>query len=246
MCSPSQPCVRDVLKNIEVGTCRFLYAHEKNTIMETCKLVYPQTIGSTCKKTCRKWIFLIIAQVKELTLSGDFINLQVLQFLVRYSKDIPMGCKDTVSPQLLLENHNVNCSTFEKIVRQPYNDKLCLSRALALHLHGNDKLKEETSKNSIFFSLTAKKEIRQSIKVATRMTFQNLRHVPAQIFSIWHWFCWRRTPWWICSSKYSKIWIQCQALALEQSLLLLQQHHGLIQSCLIQYLWQVFLEKLVL
>ena len=29
---------------------------------------------------------------------------------------------------------------------KPYNDNLCLFRALALHLHGIEKLEEETSK----------------------------------------------------------------------------------------------------
>ena len=61
-------------------------------------------------------------------------------------KDIPMGCKETVLPQPLLRNCNVNCLAFEKNTLQPYNDNLCLFRALALHLHGYKKLKEENSK----------------------------------------------------------------------------------------------------
>ena len=57
-----------------------------------------------------------------------------------------MGCKDTVLPEPVLKKHIVNCLTFERITRQPYNDNLCLFRALALHSHGNEKLEEETSK----------------------------------------------------------------------------------------------------
>ena len=57
-----------------------------------------------------------------------------------------MGCKDTLLPEPLLKNHNVNCLTYEKNTLQPYNDSLCLFRALALHLHGNKKVEEETSK----------------------------------------------------------------------------------------------------
>ena len=57
-----------------------------------------------------------------------------------------MGCKETVLPEPLLKNHNVNYLTFERNTRQPYNDNLCLFRALALHLQGNEKLDEETSK----------------------------------------------------------------------------------------------------
>ena len=45
-----------------------------------------------------------------------------------------------------MNNHNVNCLTFERNTSQPYNDDLCLFRALALHLHSNKKLEEETSK----------------------------------------------------------------------------------------------------
>ena len=45
----------------------------------------------------------------------------------------------------LLKNHTVNCLTFEKNTRKPYNDNVCLFRALALHLHGNERLQEETS-----------------------------------------------------------------------------------------------------
>ena len=57
-----------------------------------------------------------------------------------------MGCKHTVLPETFLKNHNVNFLTFVKNTRKPYNDNLCLFRALALHLHGNEKLEEETSK----------------------------------------------------------------------------------------------------
>ena len=57
-----------------------------------------------------------------------------------------MGCRDTVLSEPFLKNQNVNCLTFQRNAIQPYNDFLCLFRALALHLHGNKKLGEETSK----------------------------------------------------------------------------------------------------
>ena len=62
-----------------------------------------------------------------------------------------MGCRDTVLPEPLLRNCIVNCLTFERNTRQPYNDNRCLFRALALHLHGNEKQEEETSKIFNFF-----------------------------------------------------------------------------------------------
>ena len=46
---------------------------------------------------------------------------------------------------------NANCITFERNTRQPYNNHLCLFRALALTLHGNEKLEEGPSKIFNFF-----------------------------------------------------------------------------------------------
>ena len=70
-------------------------------------------------------------------------NLTVFALLL---KDVPMGCKDAVLHEPLLRNRNVNCPIFEKSTLEPYNDNLCLFRALALHLHGNKKQEKETSK----------------------------------------------------------------------------------------------------
>ena len=72
-----------------------------------------------------------------------FTNLTIYPSLL---KVVPTGCKDTVLPEPLLKNHNVNSLTFETNTRQSYNDNICLFRALALHLHGIEKLEEETSK----------------------------------------------------------------------------------------------------
>ena len=57
-----------------------------------------------------------------------------------------MDCKNAVLPEPLLENYTINCLTFEENTRQPYNDNLCLFRAPALHMHGNQRLEEEASK----------------------------------------------------------------------------------------------------
>ena len=70
-------------------------------------------------------------------------NLTVFAALL---KDVPMGCKDAVLPKPLLKNCTINCLTFEENTRQPYNDNLSIFRALALHLHGNQRLEEQTSR----------------------------------------------------------------------------------------------------
>ena len=57
-----------------------------------------------------------------------------------------MGCNDAVLPEPLFRNGTINFLTFEENTRQPYNDNLCLFRALALHWHGNYRLEEKISK----------------------------------------------------------------------------------------------------
>ena len=47
----------------------------------------------------------------------------------------------------------MNCLIFERNTLQPYNDNLCLFKALDLHLHRDKKLEEETSKT---FNLSLK------------------------------------------------------------------------------------------
>ena len=62
-------------------------------------------------------------------------------------KHVPMGSKGSVLSEPLLKNQDLNCLTFEKKnIRKPYNDNLCFFRAVALHLFGNERLEEGTSK----------------------------------------------------------------------------------------------------
>ena len=70
-------------------------------------------------------------------------NLTVFAALLKY---VPMGCKYAVLPEPLPKNHTINCLTFEKTTKQSYTDNLCQFRALALHLHGTQRLEEETSR----------------------------------------------------------------------------------------------------
>ena len=83
---------------------------------------------------------------KRANTKWKFYKLTNLTVFVALLKDVLMGCKDSVLPEPLLKNQNVNCLTYEQNTKKPYKDDLCLFRALALHLHGNERLEEETSK----------------------------------------------------------------------------------------------------
>ena len=82
------------------------------------------------EKTNTKWRFY---KLTNLTVFGPLL------------KDVPIGCKNAVLAEPLLKNHTINCLTFEENTRQPHNDNLCLFRALALNMLGNQRLEEETS-----------------------------------------------------------------------------------------------------
>ena len=135
-----------VLKNIEDGMCRYSYAHENNTIMEKSKLVCTPVDIVNLKEKIQKMDIIDLCTRERANTKWKFYKLTIVTVFAALLKDIPMGCKDTVLPEPLLKNHNVNCLTFERNTSQPYNDYLCFFRAVALHLFGNERLEEETSK----------------------------------------------------------------------------------------------------
>ena len=135
-----------VLRKTEDGMCRYFYAHENNTTMERSKLVCTQADMTNLKNRMQEMdIFDICTQERPNT-KWKFYKPSILTIFASLLKDVPMGCKDTILPEELLKNHNVNCLTFERNTRQPYNDNLCLFRAAALYFFGNERLQEETSK----------------------------------------------------------------------------------------------------
>ena len=62
-----------------------------------------------------------------------------------------MECEDAVLPEPLPKSHAIKCLTYEEIRTQPFIDKLCPFRVLALHLYGNQRLEEKTSKKFTSF-----------------------------------------------------------------------------------------------
>ena len=142
-----------VLKKIEDGMCRYFYAHENNTIMERAKLVCTQADITILKDRMQKMDIVVLCTRERANTKWKFYKLTNLTIFASLLRDVPMGCKDTVLPEPLLRKCNVNCLTFERNTKQPYNGNLCLFRALALQLHSNEKLQEETWKIfNLFFN----------------------------------------------------------------------------------------------
>ena len=101
-----------VVKNVEEGMCRYFYAHDNNTIMERAKLVYTQADMTNLKKRMQKMDIVDLCTRERSNTKWKFQKLTILTVFAPLLKDVSMGCKDTVLPEPLLKNHNVNCLTF--------------------------------------------------------------------------------------------------------------------------------------
>ena len=134
-----------ILKNTEDGGFRYFYAHKNNTLLDRSKLVCTHDDLTKLKEFLNKTDVIETCSRERMNTKWRFYKLTILTVFAVLLKDVPMGCKDAVLPKPLLKNCTINCLTFEENTRQPYNDNLCLFRALALHLHKNQPLEEETS-----------------------------------------------------------------------------------------------------
>ena len=135
-----------ILKNIEDAGFRYFYAHENNTLLDRSKLVCTHNDLAKLKDFLIQTDVIESCNREKTNTKWRFYKLTNSTVFAALLKDVPMGCKNAVLPEPLLKNHTINCLTYEENIRQPYNDNLCLFRALALHLHGTQRLEEETSK----------------------------------------------------------------------------------------------------
>ena len=144
-----------VRKNIEDGMCRYFYGHKNITITEKSKLVCTQADKTNLKDRMQNVDIADVCTRERANTKWKFYKLTNLTNFPSLPKNVLLGCKDRVLTEPLLKNHNVNCLTFGRNTRKPFNDNLCLFRALALHLYGNEKLEEETSTTFNLFHLNS-------------------------------------------------------------------------------------------
>ena len=135
-----------ILKNIEEGKFRYFYAHENNTLLEQSKLVSNKDDMAKLKEILKKTDVIESCTKERSNTKWRFFKLTNLSIFAALLRDLPMGCRDAILPEPLLRNRSINYLTYEQNTKKPYKDNLCLFRAHALHLHGNERLEEETSK----------------------------------------------------------------------------------------------------
>ena len=138
----------------EDGGFRCFYAHKNKTLLDRSKFVRTHDDLAKLKDFLNNTDVIESYSRERMNTKWRFYKLTNLTVFAALLKDVPMGCKNAALPEPLFRNHTINCLTFEENSRQPKNNNLCLFRALALHLHGNQRLEEETSK---IFNLFIKK-----------------------------------------------------------------------------------------
>ena len=142
-----------ILKNIGDGVFRYFYAHENNTLLDRSKLVCTHEDLAMSKDFLNQTDVIESCSRERTNTMSKFYKLTNLTVFSALLKDVPMGRKDAALPEPLLKNHTINCLTFEESTRQPYNDNLCLIRALALYLHGTQRLEQKLQNCSIYSSI---------------------------------------------------------------------------------------------
>ena len=135
-----------ILKNTEDGGFRYFYAHENETLLYRSKLVCTHDDVAKLKDFLNKTDVIESSSQERMNTQWKFYKLTNLTVFAASLKDVPMGCKDAVLSEPLLESRTVNCLMFEENMRKLFNDNLCLFRALALHMQSTQRLEEETSK----------------------------------------------------------------------------------------------------
>ena len=111
------------------------------------------------------------SRVAEKERTVEVLQLDKLNSIAALLENLPIGSKVAVLPKPRLKNPSLNCFTYGENKREPYDDDLYLFRALALHLHGNQRLDEKTSKIFNSFKIEWTDSVPISSKESTRTLF---------------------------------------------------------------------------
>ena len=134
-----------ILRNIETGEYRYFYAHENNNLFEKSHLLCTKADLITIQGKVEKFDTVEQCTQERHNTKWRFTLITNVTIFAALLKNIPMGCPDSVLPELLLKNHSVNCLLSNKD-KEPYKDHLCLFRALAMYMNGHKNLDSHTSR----------------------------------------------------------------------------------------------------
>ena len=122
-----------LLQNIETNDYRYYYPHENNLLLDRAFLVSNKNDLLNLQNEIEKLDFVETCTQERQNSKWRFTAIANVTVFVALLTNIPMGCTDSPLPEPLLRNPEVNCLVSNGH-NEPYNDNLCLFRAIAIHL----------------------------------------------------------------------------------------------------------------
>ena len=171
-----------VLKNVEDGSWRYFYAHEKNTLLERSKLVCTSEDITNLKEKLQKMDIVDLCTRERANTKWKFYKMTNLTVFAAILEDVPMGFKDSVLPETLLKSQNVNCLTFQKIQWSPTMTIFAFSEQLLCVYLVTTDWRRKHPKFSTFSWTIVGKQIHQSSRVFTWLIFRKWRSCCNSIF----------------------------------------------------------------
>ena len=125
-----------ILRNVETNDYRYYYPHENNLLLDRAFLLSNRNDLLNIQKEIEKLDLIETCTQERQNSKWRFTVITNVTVFAALLTNIPMGCTDSPLPEPLLRNPEVNC-LLSNGHDEPYNDNLCLFRAIAIHLFGS-------------------------------------------------------------------------------------------------------------
>ena len=131
-----------LLQIIETNDYRYFYPHENNLLLDRAFLLSNRNDLLNIQNEIEKLDLIESCTQERQNSKWRFTVITNVTGFAALLKNIPMGCTDSPLPEPLLRNSEVHF-LLSNGHDEPYNDDLCLFRAIAIHLFGSvdDELK---------------------------------------------------------------------------------------------------------
>ena len=125
-----------LLQNIETNDYRYFYPHENNLLLDRVFLLSNRNDLLNMQNEIEKLDLIETCTQERQNSKWRFTLITNVTVFAALLTNIPMGCTDSPLPEPLLRNPEVNC-LLSNGHDEPYNDNLCLFRAITIRLFGS-------------------------------------------------------------------------------------------------------------
>ncbi len=144
-----------VLRNVmqdSYDPYRYYYAHNYNTVFEKPIVVNNVDDLNYVQELLQDVNFAEYSVQHRNDTKWKIYRITNVTFFATLLRDVPLGCKRTLIPEFLLDNNRLLTLTHDPSTKLPYNDNLCVIRALAAHsLDANRSTQLEEKTEWIFY-----------------------------------------------------------------------------------------------